>query len=288
MSKVAIVTDSTSNIPAELMNGYAISVLPLNLIWGDETFQDGVDIQPDEFYQRLKSNKICPTTSQPSPEAFRQVYEKLIADGFDILSVHISARLSGTMHSALQARNMVDSEKVEVVDLEMASMALGFPVLAAAQAAKEGATLEECKAIAVRCSANSGALFTVSTLEYLHRGGRIGGASAFLGTALDLKPILSLVDGKIEPIERVRTLNKAIDRLVENLKKTVDKKTPLNIAIINAMCAEEAEKLREKVCNAFPVEPDPYDYHRRYKPCHWHAYRPWNARYSLYDRYMIF
>ncbi|MCE5207414.1 MAG: DegV family protein [Chloroflexi bacterium] len=253
MSNTAIVTDSTTSIPPELIAEYSITVLPLNIIWGNETFMEGVDIQTDQFYDRLKTNKTLPTTSQPSPELFRRAYEKLLNEGKEILSVHISARLSGTVFSALQARSMLDSDRIEVVDSRLTSMALGFPVLAAARAAKEGASLDECKAIVERCCLNAGVFFTVSTLEYLHKGGRIGGASAFLGTALDLKPILTLIDGKIEPIERVRTINKASEHLIDHLKKQVGKKSPLNFAIIHAMSYTEGQKLLDRVSDAFPT-----------------------------------
>ncbi|MEM5776075.1 MAG: DegV family protein [Anaerolineaceae bacterium] len=253
MSNIAIVTDSTASIPQELMADLPITVLPLNIIWGEDTYLDGVDIQVDEFYARLKADKVSPTTSQPSPEYFRRVYQKLLDEGKEIVSIHISARLSGTLFSAMQARSMLDTDRVEIVDSRVASMALGFTALAAAKAAKEGAYLDEVKAIAERCSANAGALFTVNSLEYLHRGGRIGGASAFLGTALDLKPILMLVDGKIEPVERVRTMSKALDHLVAQLKKQIGKKTPLNFAVIQAMCPEEGQKLLDRICDAFPT-----------------------------------
>ncbi len=253
MSEIAIVTDSTASIPQELMADLPITVLPLNIIWNGETYQEGIDIDVDEFYTRLKTEKTSPTTSQPSPEMFRRVYQKLLDERKEVVSIHISARLSGTVFSAMQARSQLDTDRVEIVDSRVASMALGFSVLAAARAAKEGAYLEEVKAIAERCSSNAGALFTVTTLEYLHRGGRIGGASAFLGTALDLKPILMLVDGKIEPVERVRTMSKALDHLVVQLKKQIGKKSPLNFAVIHAMCPEEGQKLLDRLCDAFPT-----------------------------------
>jgi DegV family protein with EDD domain len=253
MSNIVIVTDSTASIPSELLADYQITFLPLNIIWGNETFMEGVDIQTDEFYNRLKSNKVLPTTSQPSPEAFRLIYQKLLDEGKEILSMHISARLSGTVFSALQARSMIGSPDIEVVDSRVTSMGLGFAVLATARAAKEGANLEECKAIAERCCANAGAIFTVNTLEYLHKGGRIGGASAFLGTALDIKPILALKDGAIEPVEKVRTRNKAIEHLVSQFKKQIGKKTPLHFAVIHAMCSEEAKRLLDSICDAFPT-----------------------------------
>lgn len=251
MSKVAVVTDSTAYLPQELITGNPISVIPLNVIWGENTYLDNVDIHPQEFYERLRTNKVNPTTSQPSPEAFRKVYEDLLEQGFDVISMHISAKLSGTVDSAMQARNELDPERIEVIDSQLTSMALGFPVHAVARAAVEGASLSECKALGENGCQNAGAIFTVSTLEYLHRGGRIGGAAAFLGTALDLKPILTLVDGKIEALERVRTLHKALDKLVVHLKEQTGRKTPLQIAIIHADCVPLGNKLMERVREAY-------------------------------------
>ena len=253
MANVTVVTDSTAYIPSALLAQYQIQVIPLNVIFGEVTLLDGVDISPDEFYEKLKTSKVIPTTSQPSPAAFRDVYEKILDEGRDIISIHISEKLSGTIDSATQAKQMLAVENIEVVDSKLTSMAMGFPVLATAKAAKEGATLQECKALAERSLANSGAIFTVSTLEYLHRGGRIGGAAAFLGTALDLKPILELREGKIEPIERVRTLNKAVDRLLEHFQNRINGRTPVQIAILNAKVPEEANRLLEKARNLFSV-----------------------------------
>ncbi len=253
MSSVAIVTDSTAYIPTEMMNGYSIQVVPLNVIWGDQTFLDGVDIQPNEFYDRLKGSKITPTTSQPSPEMFKNVYKGLLEHDHDVISLHISSKLSGTVDSAFQAKQQLNSNRIEVIDSQLTSMALGFPVLAVGKAAKEGATLQECKALAEQSVLHSGAIFTVSTLEYLRRGGRIGGASALLGTALDLKPILTLIDGKIEAVERVRTLNKAIDRLVDHLIQQTKKRTPLQVAAINANSPLEAERILAKIREKYDI-----------------------------------
>jgi DegV family protein with EDD domain len=215
MTKVAIVTDSTAYLPQDMIKDYPVTVLPLQLLWGNESYRDGIDIQPVEFYARLKTAKDFPTTSQTSPDTFKGAFRRLLDEGFDILSIHISSKLSGTLDSATQARAQLDANRIEVFDSLSAGMALGFQVLAAARLATQGATLKECKAIAEKAREQSGVFFVPSTLEYLHRGGRIGGAATLLGTVLDLKPILEVRDGKIEAIEKVRTMSKAIDRMLD-------------------------------------------------------------------------
>lgn len=254
MSKVAIVTDSTAYLPPELVKGHRIEVVPLHLIWGEKTYLDGVDITPNEFYERLATAKELPTTSQPSPAAFKEVYERLQGEGYDILSIHISSKLSGTMDSALQAKAMLPDTRIEIVDSLTTSMGMGFAVLEAARAATRGTSLEECKAIALRGLANVSVFFLVSTLEFLHRGGRIGGAAAFLGTALNLKPILQLRDGRIEAIEKVRTMSKATDRLLEIFAEQARGKRPIRLAILHSHAQEEAERLLERARQKVSVD----------------------------------
>jgi len=254
MSKVAIVTDSTAYLPPELVKGHRIEVVPLHLIWGEKTYLDGVDITPNEFYERLANAKELPTTSQPSPAAFKEVYERLQGEGYDILSIHISSKLSGTMDSALQAKAMLPDARIEIVDSLTTSMGMGFAVLEAARAATRGASLEECKAIALRGLANVSVFFLVNTLEFLHRGGRIGGAAAFLGTALNLKPILQLRDGRIEAIEKVRTMSKATDRLLEIFAEQARGKRPIYLAILHSHAQEEAERLLERARQKVSVD----------------------------------
>lgn len=255
MSQVAVVTDSTAYIPEELTNGYAIHSVPLQVIWGEETYRDGIDITPLEFYSRLQTAKIMPTTSQPSPAAFKQLYSTLMDQGFDIISIHISAKLSGTLDSAIQAKEMLASERIVLVDSKSAGMALGFQALELARAAKNGASLKECQAIAEKNVSLTDVLFAVSTLEFLHRGGRIGGAAAFLGTALGLKPILGLQDGSIVPVEKVRTLNKAVDRLIDLVVDRIGDRRPIRISALHANAPVEAERLLQRVCDRF----DPAD-----------------------------
>lgn len=253
MKKVAIVTDSTASLPEQYVKSYPIHVLPLQIIWGNEVLLDGIDIKPTEFYQRLKTAKIMPTTSQVTPAAFIDLYGRLLDEGYDILSAHISAQLSGTQDSAIQAKAHYPGATIEIVDTQMTAMALGFQVMSVARAAAIGANIEECKTLLLNSIPNTGAIFTVSTLEFLHRGGRIGGASAFLGTALNLRPILELKDGKVSAIERVRTTSKAIDRLLDLLVERVDKRTPVRIAGIHANALEEIQVMIERVRERFSV-----------------------------------
>jgi DegV family protein with EDD domain len=248
MAKVAIVTDSTAYIPAAEAQGLPITTIPLNLIWANVTYQDGVDIQPAEFYTRLKDAKEMPSTSQPSPAAFKEVFEKLASEGYDaILTICISSNLSGTMDSATQAKNMLPHLSIELVDSHQAAMGLGFPVLLAARAARQGASLEDCKRIAEQASARSNTYFAANTLEFLHRGGRIGGGAAFLGTALDLKPILYLHDGRVEAFQKIRTMKKARQRLVEIIDSQLNGSSGVHVAVLHANVPDEAGLLMDAI-----------------------------------------
>lgn len=240
MSKVAIVTDSTAYLPEDLVSAYNITVVPLVVIWGDETLLDNVDIGPNEFYDRLSKTKVMPSTSQATINTFANTFTKLHEEGYEILSIVISAALSGTMDSAIQAKKMLPEAKIELIDSRYTSIPLAFMALSAARAAKRGASLAECKKIAETVRDHTGVFFAVDTLEFLHRGGRIGGASRFLGTALDLKPILQLQEGKIEALERVRTSKRAHNRLIELLETRVNGKTPINMMGVVSAAAEES------------------------------------------------
>ena len=240
MSKVAIVTDSTAYLPEDLVSAYNITVVPLVVIWGEETLLDNVDIGPEEFYTRLASAKVMPSTSQATIKAFADVFEKLRGEGYEILTLVISAALSGTMDSATQAMKMVPDAKVELVDSKLTSVPLAFMALSTARAAKRGASLEKCKEIAEAIRDHSEVFFAVDTLEFLHRGGRIGGASRFLGTALNLKPILYLEEGKIEALEKVRTSKRAHKRLIELLKDRMDGQSPINLVGVVGAAADKS------------------------------------------------
>jgi DegV family protein with EDD domain len=251
MSKVAIVTDSTAYIPDDILQKYRISVVPQVLIWGDETFLDGVDIQPDEFYARLKKARVMPTTSQATIGAFMEIFGRLAAKGYDILAILVGSKLSGTIDSARQACEMLPEAHIELIDSKTAAMALGFQVLSAARAAEQGASLAECKAVAEGASCCVGVVFAVDTLEFLHRGGRIGGGARFLGTALNIKPILELKDGHVEAIDRVRTRKKSLARLLELVEERVENRHPVRVAVLHANAPEEARELLDEAAKRF-------------------------------------
>ena len=252
MSKFALVTDSTAYVPTELIQKHNISVVPLILVWGDEMFEDGVDILPKEFYTRLKTAKVMPSTSQATPAKMQAIFQSLVDQGMDVLGMFISSKLSGTMQSAMQAKDMMGSagEKVTLVDSQCTSMALGFQVLAAARAMDAGASLQECAAIAEKAHEKAGLFFAVDTLEFLHRGGRIGGAQRFIGSALNLKPILALKDGRVEGVERIRTKGKAQDRILELVSEKVKGKSNIRLATVHANAAEDAKILLDRAAQA--------------------------------------
>ncbi len=254
MSKVALVTDSTACIPEDLMQKYHISVAPQILVWGEETFLDGVDIQPDQYYIQLQNAKIMPTTSQASPKSFNEIFSHLLDQDFEVLTILLSAQLSGTLISAQQALENFPGAPIEIMDSYTTAMAMGFQVLAAARAAEQGGSLAECKAIAEEARQKTGVIFAVDTLEFLHRGGRIGGGARLLGTALNLKPIFEISGGQVEPVEKVRTRKKSISRLLELVDERIDGKQPVHLATLHANAPQEACQIMEMVNARFKVD----------------------------------
>jgi DegV family protein with EDD domain len=244
-NKVAIVTDSTAYLPENFLKQYHITITPLSVIWGENIYRDGVDLLPGEFYSRLEKSKTMPTTSQVTPGVMQDTFKTLLEQGYDVLGVFLSSRISGTYQSAVQALDMMGniSGKIEVMDSLWTTMALGWPVLTAARAAEAGESLAECKKITEHACANIGVLFVVETLEFLRRGGRIGGAQALLGTALNLKPILEMREGRIESVERIRTKHKAMRRVVEIVADRIRGSVPIRLAVTHANCETDARIL---------------------------------------------
>jgi DegV family protein with EDD domain len=245
---IAIVTDSTAYLPPDVRERLGIPVIPLNVLWGEEVLKDGVDIDPPTFYRHLQTAKVMPTTSQPSAgefvEFFRRVAEEKGTD--TIVGAFISSQLSGTIASAEAAKGLLPDLRIEVVDSRSTSMGLGFQVMAAAEAAQAGASVEEVLAAAARVRERLYILFMVDTLEFLHRGGRIGGGKRFLGTALQIKPILGL-DGVIEGVEQVRTKKKALARMLEIMQERAKNSSVFRAAVVHANALEEAQALAENV-----------------------------------------
>ena len=257
MSKFAIVTDSTSYIPSDIIQKHGITVAPQVLIWDNQTYRDGIDIQPTEFYSRLKTAKVMPSTSQVSPATMQEIFQGLVDKGLSVLGIFISSKLSGTLQSAIQGKDMMGSagDKVKLVDSQSTAMGLGFQALAAARAAEAGASLEEVAAQAENAHKRSGVFFAVDTLEFLHRGGRIGGAQRFIGSALNLKPILAVKEGKVEGVERIRTKSKAHDRVLELVAEQVKGKSNVRLATLHANSAEDAKSLLDRAAAQLsPVE----------------------------------
>ena len=245
MSKIAVVTDSTTYLPSDLVKKYNISIAPQVLIWGEQTYKDGVEIQSQEFFTRLKTSKVMPTTSQVAVVSFQEIFQDLVNKDFEVLAILVSSKLSGTIQSASQAKELIGSagEKVHIVDSQSVAMALGFQALAVARAIESGASLKDAIALAERSHENTGVFFAVDTLEFLHRGGRIGGAQRFLGTMLNMKPILAIQDGRVEGIERIRTKSKAIDRVLEMVVEKAKGKSPIRLATLHANAVDEAKAL---------------------------------------------
>jgi len=255
MPRIGIITDSTSYIPRDLVQKYDIKVAPQISIWGEEEFEDGIDIMPDEFYARLKESDELPKTSQATIPYFKNLFEPYANEGVPILAVLVSDKLSGTLSSAEQAKAMFPGATIEIVNSGSAAMALGFQVLAAARAAEAGKSFGDVVAIAKEAKDHTGVYFVVDTLEYLHKGGRIGGASRIFGTALNIKPILYIHNRQVEPLEKVRTKSKATARLLEILDDEVAGKPNLRLATLHAAVRDEAVELLEQAKERWnPVE----------------------------------
>ena len=256
MSKIALVTDSTCSMPKEMIDKYNITVAPQVLIWGNETFEDGVNITPSEFYTRLKKATVMPSTSQATIGKFLEIYTSLLDQDYQILSILLSSKLSGTVNSAVQAKAMLPPDApVEIIDSNSTAMAMGFHLLSVERAIEQGASLAESFELAQKASQNTGLFFAVATLEFLHRGGRIGGASRFLGTVLNFKPILELRDGRVEAAERVRTRTKSLNRIVELVEEHIGGRTPVRLASLHASAPEDAKIVLEEATKKLnPVE----------------------------------
>ncbi len=256
MPRIAFVTDSTAYIPRDLIQKYDIKVAPQVLIWGNEQLLDDVDITPDQFYARLKTAEIMPKTSEVNAGAFKTILDPLMPQGNPVVMILISSKLSGTINSAQHAKEMVSGgSRVEIVDSLSTAMALGFQVLEAARAAEAGKSLDEVLEIARKAKEHTGVLFVVDTLEFLHRGGRIGGASKLFGTALNIKPLLELRDGRVESIEKIRTKTKALARLLDVLEDRLAGRKPVRLCAIHAAAEDEARALLEAAKKRFgPVE----------------------------------
>ena len=248
---IAVVTDSTSDLPVDIPEQHGITIVPLNVHIEDETYLDGITISADEMYRRLPDQKVIPTTSAPSVGSFIEVYEKLAASYDSIISIHLSSKLSLTNNSAVQAAADLNEKgaKIEVVDTEQASMALGWIAVQVAEKIATGGSLEEVVALAKSASKRASFIGMVDTLEYLIRGGRIGKAQGLVGSMLRIRPILTLIEGVAHPAGRVRNRKKGIARLKEMVAETA----PLDkLAVLYTTDKEDAEKIADAVAEHNP------------------------------------
>ncbi|HUV91172.1 MAG TPA: DegV family protein [Anaerolineae bacterium] len=251
--KIMVVTDSSAYIPEAALGDLSIPVIPLWVIWGEERLRDGVDIDPPTFYRRLRSAQTFPTTSQPSAGEFEEFFRQAASGADAVVGVFLTSKLSGTVANAQAAQARLADLTIRVVDALSTSMGLGFIVLAAARAAAAGKSLDEVVTAAEEMRDRVHLLFAVDTLEYLHRGGRIGGARWLMGTALNIKPLLHLTDGTIEPLAQVRSKHKAIARMLEVAEERLGGKRMAEAAILDVDSPEEGDAVAKQVRERFGI-----------------------------------
>ena len=253
MPNVAVVTDSIADLPPQVAEEFGITVVPIVVRFGDALYRDGLDLSPDEFYQRLRGSKALPATSVPAPAAFADVYDKLAEKASEIVTISVTARLSGTYQVALQAVGLMKKRcRVEVLDSQWAVMAQGFIAIAAAEVARAGANLDEVLDAARHTMRRVEMRAAFDTLEYLERGGRIGKAQAFLGSLLKVNPIIGLKDGEVYPVGRERSRAKAIDRLYDFVTSYGNVE---GLAVEYAADSDEANKLVGRLRVEYPQVP---------------------------------
>ena len=249
---IKIVTDSSADLPAQLVQELGITIVPLYVRFGEKVYRDRVDISEDEFYQRLLHDPVHPSTIQPTPQDFANVYQKLSPEVDGIVSIHLPAKLSGTCNAALQGKEMIEKGcPIEVVDSQVTSMGLGLIDIAAATVAKAGGDLSAVMEEVKQAIPNIHLLFLLDTLEYLLRGGRIGKAKALLGSILNVKPVLTLKDGEVVPAGQVRSRTKGIDRLFDFAKSASNIQ---DLAVVYNTTPDEAQALRERMGTIFARE----------------------------------
>jgi DegV family protein with EDD domain len=241
----AVVTDSTSDLPQAWRQRYGIEVVPLKVLFGKDTFRDGVDMTNEQFFQRLAASTTLPTTSAPSPGEFAEVYRRLAKDHDGCISIHIGAQLSATAEAARIGAQAVEGFKVNVIDSQTVSM----PVAFLCRVAAESDSLEAATSEVERRVPKTRVLALLDTLRYLEMGGRLSRAQAMIGTMLDLKPLLLVADAEIKPVDRVRTRSRAIPRMVEYFKGDLPVE---HMAVMHAQAADEAQQIAAALRKDFP------------------------------------
>lgn len=250
MRKVIVVTDSSATVPAHLAQQLDIRVVPVLLAVDGRTLRDGIDITPGEIYSWLRHSRRLPTTSAPSIGDFLRVYAAASQTASGIVSIHLSPKLSATYSAARAASQLVDGVAIHVMDCPTVAMGQGFVAMEAAREAAAGANLDAVIARAEEVASKINLLAAIDTLEYLHRGGRIGGAASLVGTMLQIKPVLYVADGHVDVFAKPRTKSKAVRIMLEQMAERASDR-PLHVAILHADVPEEAEALRQTVAQQF-------------------------------------
>lgn len=245
--QVLVVTDSTSDLPESLSTGLGITVVPLRVAFGEETFRDGIDLTPTAFLDRLTHSQVLPKTSQPPVTDFEDVFRQAIDRGQDVVCITLSSQLSGTWNAARLAAESVDTDRIRVIDSRSVTMQLGLVAVAAARVASQGGSLDEVAAEATAAIDRVKLVAVLQTLDYVYKGGRIGKASQLVGSALAIKPILSVVDGVLVPVERIRTWKKAVARLPGMIPPT-----PTDIAVLHSRNEADARELIDRLRASYP------------------------------------
>ena len=242
---IKIVTDSTADLSPELIKELGITVVPLYVCFGKDVYRDREEINEDDFYQRLLQDPTHPTTTQPTPQDFAEVYRQLSSEADGIISIHISEKLSGTCNSALQGKKLMENGcPIEVIDSKTTSMALGLLVIAAADIAKTEKSLPQVVEAVKQIVSSIELLVLFDTLKYLAKGGRIGKAKSLLGSVLSVRPILTIKDGEFMPVGQVRSRSKGIERLVDFVKDTSDIE---DLAVVHSTTPDEAKSLAKRI-----------------------------------------
>ena len=249
MPRVAVVTDSTADLPPGMAEDLAIRVVPLNVHWEGATYRDKIDLAADEFYRRLAEARELPKTSAPAVGLFEEIYQELLAEHEGVVSVHISARLSGTCSAALAAAQSVAPERIVVIDSRQLSLCLGWLAVEAARLARQDAPLVAVAEHVRRLLPRVNLYAALDTLEFLQRGGRIGRAQALIGSLLSVKPIVQIQDGEVAPVDRVRTRAAALRRLVE---LTTSLPSIQALGVLHGAAPEQAAALRDELAVRFP------------------------------------
>jgi len=249
-----VIADSTCNLPQETLDEYDIRIAPIPIQFGDETFEEGVDIDRNLYYKKIEETGIIPTSSQPTPAWFGRYYKELHQQGHSILVITITGKHSGTFNSATIAKSLAPEADVHVFDSKSISLGTGWMVLEAVRAIKSGVAQSDVVSRIEIIRERARLFMTPATLKYLQMSGRVGTLQGALASLLSIKPIIHLKDGLLEVMENVRTRGKSLDQLIENLEEAVGTTAPVNLAVIHARAREEGLSVLERAKDVFNVQ----------------------------------